>query len=227
MSKVAAQRLIDAAAALEPADRALLNLWINRGLDDAAVARMTHADSASIAARRSELVESLSRIVGLPPDEVHASLDELAAAARAESTAPAQPQPPVERPSAGHQPPTGQQQLRGARRSESRRRRRRRSMAAAILLAVVIVVAVVLLLVGGHGGGDRASVTSAPAQLRTLTLVGLPGGPAGVGGTVTVVGTERLRLTVHGLPSRPDGHYELWLYNSILDAIPIATLSAP
>jgi hypothetical protein len=39
MTTVATQRLIDAAAALEEADRALLNLLVTRGLDNDALAR--------------------------------------------------------------------------------------------------------------------------------------------------------------------------------------------
>ena len=79
MSNVATHRLIDASAALGPAERALLNLWIHRGLDDPALARMTRMSLDSLAGRRRRIVESLSEELGLPPDQIHQALTEIAA----------------------------------------------------------------------------------------------------------------------------------------------------
>jgi len=219
MSKVAAKRLIDASSTLEPAERALLNLWINRGLDDDALARMTHASSSAIAARRSELVQSLSRVVGLPPNEIHASLDDLAAAARIHGKASAAQR--------DHAPAPAVTTATAPSTRRSRRRRRRSAIvaiAAAIVAVLVILVALWHPAPAGHGA---ASSSSAPAGADAAALAPLPGGPSGVKGAVTVIGQARLEVVVRGLPARTDGHYELWLYNSILDAVPIASLNAP
>jgi hypothetical protein len=79
MDRVASRRLIDASASLGPADRALLNLWVNRGLDDAAVARMTGMEPAAIAERRGRMVARLSEELGLPPGDIADALGTLAA----------------------------------------------------------------------------------------------------------------------------------------------------
>ncbi len=84
MSNVATHRLIDASAALGPAERALLNLWIHRGLDDPALARMTGMSLDSLAGRRRRIIESLSEELGLPPDQIHQALTEIAASSAEE-----------------------------------------------------------------------------------------------------------------------------------------------
>ena len=71
--------LIDASATLDPADRALLNLWVNRGLDDDALAELSHLSVGVITARRHSIVERLSADLELSPQYVSDSLQELAA----------------------------------------------------------------------------------------------------------------------------------------------------
>jgi hypothetical protein len=78
MERVATRRLIDASATLDAADRALLNLWVNRGLDDAAVARMTGMEPAAIAERRGRIADRLSAELGLPPADVAGALGAIA-----------------------------------------------------------------------------------------------------------------------------------------------------
>jgi hypothetical protein len=79
MSRLATRRLIDASATLGAADRALLSIWVNRGLDDAALARMTGMSEETIADRRSRIVEHLSAVLGLPEEDVRSTLAELVA----------------------------------------------------------------------------------------------------------------------------------------------------
>ncbi len=79
MSAVASRRLIHAAAALPPVDRALLNLWVNRGLSDSELARMAGLRAEIVAKRRTAIVEALSAELGLPPAEIEAALITLAA----------------------------------------------------------------------------------------------------------------------------------------------------
>jgi hypothetical protein len=87
MSSVATTQLIDAAATLGPADRALLNLWVHRGLDDSALAGLSHLSVGAIQARRRMMVERLSADLELAPESVGDALQELASSNR-ESRAP-------------------------------------------------------------------------------------------------------------------------------------------
>ncbi len=94
MSHVATHRLIDASAVLGPAERALLNLWIHRGLDDAALARMTGLSPDSLADRRRAIVEGLSEELGLPPAQIEEALTAIAAtSAEQPEAAPEDPAP--------------------------------------------------------------------------------------------------------------------------------------
>ena len=45
MQSLATRRLIDAAATLEAADRALLNLWVNRGFDSDRLAALSRLEA--------------------------------------------------------------------------------------------------------------------------------------------------------------------------------------
>ncbi len=80
-----------------------------------------------------------------------------------------------------------------------------------------------------------ASVTSAasatvpaPPGSGARTLGPLPGGIAGATGTVTLAsgpaGTKRLLVHVSGLPAAGSDHYEVWLYNSIIDSVALGRL---
>jgi hypothetical protein len=71
--------LIDASATLDPADRALLNLWVNRGLGDDELAELSHLSVGVITARRHSIVERLSANLELSPQYVSDSLQQLAA----------------------------------------------------------------------------------------------------------------------------------------------------
>lgn len=70
--------LIAASRALDPAGRALLNLWLHRGLDDAAIAHLSGGSAADVAERRRQVVERLAREVGDTPEAVRIALDDLA-----------------------------------------------------------------------------------------------------------------------------------------------------
>ena len=88
VTSLATRRLIDAAATLDPPERALVNLWVNRGLDDAEVARMTGMSDSVIAERRTRIVEQLSDELGLPPEDVRSALNELVPAPQDPSAEP-------------------------------------------------------------------------------------------------------------------------------------------
>ena len=88
MSSLATSPLISASAGLDPADRALLNLWVNRGFDDERLARLTGLSPEALHRRRDRIVERLSADLGLPADDVRTSLSEIAAAVAAPAPAP-------------------------------------------------------------------------------------------------------------------------------------------
>jgi hypothetical protein len=94
MGTLPTRRLIEAAAALEPADRALLNLWVHRGLDDERLAALTGMSVVAVQARRERILAGLGERLGEPPEDVLIALralepgadapDQTAAAAGAE-----------------------------------------------------------------------------------------------------------------------------------------------
>jgi hypothetical protein len=269
VTKVATTRLIDASAVLEPADRALVNLWVNRGLDDAAVARMTHTSEAAIAERRARIVEQLSAELGLPPENVGAALAEITLTpegpdtdtdtdvasadsngsadlsteteTETETPEPAETDPEVAGPEVGAAEPEPD----GA----SQQRRRRRPVLL-VLVALVAVVVLVIVLTSGGAGHRRvptpttaSATTSASATTTSTTATGpasstgttpaadaltpLPGGLTGVHGTVGITrhgGNLTLNLRVTPLRSPVNGHYEVWLYNSLLSSEPLGRL---
>ena len=72
--------LIAASRVLDPAGRALLNLWLHRGLDDAAIAELSGGSVQDVAQRRRDVVERLAAEVGATPEAVRSALDDLATA---------------------------------------------------------------------------------------------------------------------------------------------------
>ncbi len=74
MERVAPATLIQAAADLQPADRALLNLWMARGLPDAELAAMAGVSPAAVTTRKLDIVELLSTQLGVPPYAIVAAL---------------------------------------------------------------------------------------------------------------------------------------------------------
>lgn len=236
MERVATRRLIDAAAELEPADRALVALWVHRGFDDDALAGVTGITAESLATRRVRVVERLSAIIGLPPDDIVAAFaalgpyespigreeqqeEEMSESVPPRSAAPARPAPasPV-RPSA--------------------RRRGGRApvwtfVAPLVAIAAVIVVVVIVAKNGDTTRGPRR-VASRPTPPSALThvrrLAPLPGGPGRASGQVGIThanGHLDLQLRVTGLPDLARGRYEVWLYNSIIDAQSLGFLTGP
>jgi hypothetical protein len=244
MTRMAGQRLIDSASKLGAEDRAMLSLMINHGFDDETIASAINADPAMIVTRHEQLIVSLSSVLGLPPSMVSDAVEELRESARegvaAHGTAPdnehsdppASP-PPVEAAQAEAAPaapaaPTGPATQ--AAPTTPDRRRRRRAFAAGLGLIVIVAVLVITLSTGSGGHHKAAPKPVAASPLHgSATFAGLPGGPTGVSGSVELEGTSKrplLAVTVSGLPPPGNGYYELWLYNSIIDSVPLPRLSA-
>jgi hypothetical protein len=254
VTKVATTRLIDASAALEPADRALVNLWVNRGLDDAAVARMTHMSEAVIAERRARIVEHLSGELGLPPEDIGAALADITLVPDGPDThvAPADSNGSADLPAETEMPepaePVAPVEPDGA----ARERRRRTPILLALVALVAAVVLVIVLTSSGGSSRHRVSATTTASATTSASatttsasatasasstattpsadaLTPLPGGLAGVHGTVGIIrhGTSlTLDLRVSSLRPPAHGHYEVWLYNSLLSSQPLGRLRA-
>lgn len=306
MPVLATRKLIDASGSLPAVERALLNLWINRGLDDQSLAAMTGMSPAAIADRRARIVEGLSAELGLPPGDVDAALSDIAAssaegladmgapranvepvtngqataggelvangrvtagdelvanghvatngavASEGEDTVaeqltetaamwPLEPAPaPLRVPPEPPHPPAGE---------EEQTQRRPVFWALVAVLAAVALLLVLLRPTGGKPSKSSSVTTKATpaAQLSTtppieatspspsptvsrppvVALGALPGGLAHTGGSVNLVGSMKhlnLRLSVRGLPAAVNGHYEVWLYDTVLDSQPLARL---
>lgn len=243
VSRVATQRLIDAAATLDAPDRALLNIWVNRGLDGAAVARMTGVSEKAIADRRIRIVEHLSSVLDLPEDHVRNALIEITPSsdARPDRVSPqlgpgAQPEPAgATHGGATHAGAAGAAVRKLDAGAASQRRRRLWGLAAVVMI-VVGVVLVLSLASSVHGRhstptharapASRGSSSRTPATAPTQAapagqLTALPGGPGSATGSVRVTGqgrTLRLNLSVSGLPPISRGRYVAWLYTSLVNS---------
>lgn len=75
---ISTRRLIAATADLDPASRAMLNLWLHRGLSDAQIAEYIGGTPDGVTARREALVEALSAKLDVTPEEVHETVEQLA-----------------------------------------------------------------------------------------------------------------------------------------------------
>jgi hypothetical protein len=236
MTTVVAQRLIEATASLDAAQRALLSLWVNRGLNDEQIGRLVGVEETAIASRRAALVSALGRTLGLPESAVLEALQEIGRAAHADRTARrgAKVTDPAPITVAGPGQPVHGVAARAADGSPSRSRASRTRLLLFALAAAGALVVVILLVSGGRAPPTRprtepVSAARAGAR-RTAILVGLPGGPSGPHGQIVMSGApgnQRLQAVITGLPVRGGGHYELWLYNSVLDSVPLAALSVP
>jgi hypothetical protein len=230
MPSVATRRLIEASAALDPAERALLNLWVNRGLDDNRLARLGGLTPEGLVTRRERIVDRLAGELGLPEPAVRDALDELAAGSRAdgsEEPAAESDEPPAAEPPAPPPPPPP-----SARPGE----RGLALPAAGVLLLVTAGVVFGVTRGGGHSVGHSrprarppaAAAAAAPAAVTT-GLSPLPGGPTGATGAVSLTSSRHilnLRLTVSQLPpALPGGRYVAWLYNSVLDSEALGPLT--
>jgi hypothetical protein len=267
MTRVATPRLIGAAATLDASDRALVNMWMHRGLDDAAVARLAGVTEETIAHRRARIIEQLSGELGLPAEDVGAALSEITAPPGPNGLPPSAPSAPAHERTAPPDESAAAARAAGVEAAGVNRvavagqgrplegaaaiRRRRLGPGAVALLVVAAAIALVVVVTSGsstpvrrHVPASRPlqsvtrSATSASSRVAAPTagkspgnaLVPLAGGPAGVTGSVRVSRGRPhpiLSVTVRGLPQAAHGHYEVWLYNSLVYSEPVGRIDAP
>jgi hypothetical protein len=246
-----------ALARLDPANRALLDLSLRRGMRPEEIGDLLGTDPESVIVAREAALEQLAAELGL--DEAP-DLDDLRArlSALPDEAWTGQPEPEADDEEPEPRPqltvaeaPAEPQEAEEPRSDKPGRPAERKSRLPLLLplLAVAAVVLVIVLASGGDDGGNTASSTPSPAPQAkkpgkpaskasptaaakpskpaakpsqpaapkaTLTPVA---GAAGATGTAELVeGGKRLHLEVSGLPA---GSYEVWLYNSVIDATSI------
>lgn len=249
MSSLVTRRLLEASAVLEPADRALLNLWIHRGLDDERLAELTGMDARAVGARRARIVTVLGANLGLPETEVLGALSRIEPEDRADAPpevqaeavrSPLEPEPEPEL-------TNGQSPSAPATTAPSGPRRLWAAIAGAVVVAVIVVI--VLLSTGssqpaspragaGAGAGlttaadagsTTAASTAAPPSSTGTRLGAFPGGLTHTTGSIVLHGHSphlRLTLTVKDLPAVSSGHYEVWLFSSVVHSQRLGPIGA-
>jgi hypothetical protein len=275
MAGLATRRLIDAAAKLDPADRALLNLWVNRGLDDERLTELTGMSIDALHVRRDKIVGQLAAELGLPDEDVRGALERISPDDEAVSppapngltdaapspngamtvTEPEAPPPngamtvtePEAPPPVAEAPPPAPDLAPSPPEGPAEAPHSRRWLWLG-LLALVVIAAVVIAIIAGGGRSSPASRRTASTPSTTTTaaptptvptpahptaspvpapLAGLPGGLAHASGSVKLSGklkNLKLNLSVRGLPAAHAGHYEVWLYNTVIDSQPLGRL---
>jgi hypothetical protein len=198
---------------LDPASRALLDLSLRRGMRTEEIAEVLGAEPESVEASRDDALERIAGDVGIGElDEVRAKLAELPAdqwLGRTNGVAVAEkPDEPEQK-------------------DEPKRGRRLWPLILGLLVTAGVIVAIALATSSSDDTSSSTPTTSnrstppaatpPPATGAAAKLA--PVGAANASGTALVKGNT-LRLQASGLPA---GHYEVWLYNSILDARPIGT----
>lgn len=239
MSSLATRRLIDAAATLDPAERALLNLWVNRGLDDERLTELTGMSIEALGMRRERIVARLAAELGLPEPDVRGALERISP--HEEFVTP----PNLERITIESSGPNGAAPPAAPEARSPGPRRRRALWLGLGALGIAVAAVIVVIAAGGssprkphRAAGTHRTPTAAtrtrtvaaptrPTEPAPLPLAGLPGGLAHASGVVRLSGPVKylkLNLTVRGMPPAHAGHHEVWLYNSVLDSRPLGRL---
>jgi hypothetical protein len=209
---------------LEPLSRALLDLSLKRGMSDAEIADILGTDAEAVLENRVALLRSVAERVA--PESAEADLPELEAAVAERvyggvNGAPAaEPQPvPVAVPVPDSEG-SGQ-------RAEGGGLKPRAALVAVLVVAVLGALTGVIIAVATGGSEESGSPQIPPPGPSSAPLSGgVRLEPLGAArGTATAsIKDGRLRLELRGLPDPRGGEYEVWLYNSVIDARPLATL---
>lgn len=242
MLAVPADRLPAALGDLDPGNRALLDLSLRRGVSDAEIGELLRKEPGDVARGRDAVLELLADALDVGGHDRRERVREAVAALpddawRARPAGPSSPAPPprdpVEEPERMDEPPpptktAGDDDLYF---SPEPRRSRRGPLAVLLLLGVVAAVGAVLLASGGDdddepsgaddGGTPPAQTDGDEPEGRTARLAALGGGRGEGRIAITDAGAT---ITLRGLPA-PDGAYQVWLYDSIVDAQSLGTVS--
>jgi len=232
---------------LDPLSRALLDLSVQKGMNDAEIAEVLGTDEESVYEVKVGLLRNLAAKVA--PDKADAELPELQAAVAAELYPPEdetaveadelgdevdeaelETEPELET-EAAPEPAEAEAPALAEPATAGERRRRSPLVFLLPLLLLACIAALVIALAGGSDddGGDKAEPAKpaaenqqpAPAKKprpRPVRLTAV--GSGGARGTAALEG-NRLTLKLRGLPDPDGGAYQVWLYNSVIDAKPL------
>jgi hypothetical protein len=243
---------------LDPANRALLDLSLRRGMRPEEISDLLGTDPESVIVAREQALEQLAAELGMADvseiDDVRVRLAELPA----EAWTPPPPDDPEPAGKANDRPALSladaeeEKPARAAEPAEPaapRPGRSRRPLMLAVLAAAAVVLVVVLASSGGSDQKNTAAtpaptpkpVSSKPATPKPpapakptrpakpaaatgprVALAAVFGGGGASGTAALAGGGKRLVLDVSGLPARK-GAYQVWLYNSVIDAKSLAT----
>jgi hypothetical protein len=246
MLAVPADRLPGALADLDPGNRALLDLSLRRGVSDAEIGELLRKDPTDVARGRDAVLELLcdalevgghdrrdrvrQAVAALPDDAWRP------AAARAAATPPPPEPERAPEPAAPKAPPRDLDRAAAARELDDRlyfepeERGSRRTVWLLILGGIAVLgVLLALLLSGGDDDGSNESGSQptpsqngpGPAPEGDTAKLSPIGGGRGEG-TVAVT-DEGATITIRDLPNPAPGSYQVWLYNSIVDAKSLGT----
>jgi hypothetical protein len=191
------------------------------------IAEVLGADPVSVEASRDEALRRIADEVGMHDDDVRDRLAEMPADewnGNGSATTVAEPEPeePEPEPEPAAEPPVA---------AKPEEKRKRGSIWPLLLGLLLIVGVIVAIALGTGDNGDNSTVNSQasqPAKPSTpqKTESGATKlsdvGASRASGTADVKG-GKLSLTA----TLPRGTYEIWLYNSILDARPLAKEKGP
>jgi hypothetical protein len=224
---------------LDPLSRALLDLSMQRGMNDVQIAEVLGTDRDSVFEVRVGLLRNLAERVA--PEQAEAELPELEAAVATQLYPPHNGEPcePIEvdaddrgddiddagTPDPGTVDP-------GTVDPGAARERRSTLVVVVPILLLAAITALVVVLAGGTGDDTDSNATrpavhkptpthAAPQRSHPVRLEALASGSAT--GKATVTG-DRVKLTLRSLPSAHGGTYGVWLYNSIIDAKRVGTV---
>jgi hypothetical protein len=225
---------------LDPASRALLDLSLRRGMRPEEIGDMLGTDPESVIVAREQALEQLASGLGLENvpelDGVRARLAELPADAWAVPRPTERPDRKAEESASGPGPRAKLRVATEAPRTERTQREPPRRSRRPLLLALLAVAAIVAVVVLASGGGDQETSSNTPAPApqnskpapapgaktsagKGVALAPVARAAGDITGTAALIdGGKRLRIAVKGLPDPGSGSYQVWLYNSVIDA---------
>ena len=189
---------------LDPLSRALVDLSIKQGMSDPEIAEVLSTDADTVFENRVALLRALAGRVA--PESVDADVPQLEAVVAERLYG----EPGAEVP--GDAVETEETVVDEPVQPE----RKRRSPRAVLLPLLVLGALIAAIVIVASNSNDEESDTPAPqaqdSPAESISLTPLGGGDARA--TATVDGNE-LRLRLSNLPA---GTYEVWLYDSVIDA---------
>lgn len=216
---------------LDPASRALLDLSLRRGMRPEEISDLLGTEPESVVVAREGALEQLAGELGMENvsqlDEVRTRLAELPAEAwTGEARRPKLAVVKNERPL----------------REEEPRAPERKSRVPWLLALLAIVAVVLVVVLASSGGSDSKKTASTPAPSKPsaskpkpskpqpkpgpqVALVPVSGAGGAHGSATLTQGGRRLRIDVTGLPDPHGGAYQVWLYDSVIDAASLTKVS--